>query len=82
MECTHCGARTVKLIAAKAGIRCPACYTPDDKRNAGALNVVKFNKWGVRMTIADAMRIKTNKPQGDGSYCPAPRWSAREDRQQ
>ena len=58
------------------GIFCNGCYKMEPLNNIGSLHKVRLSFWkkGVRLTEADAMRIKTNKKRSDGKYRPDPRW--------
>lgn len=74
MECPSCKKETHKLTITAEGSGCRDCLRVEYKSLDGLLHRVKFRKWGVRMTEADANRIKTNKKRADGRYSPDPRW--------
>jgi hypothetical protein len=75
MTCPTCkNENAARLIAGEGNLGCDSCFVVKPQINTGSLHQVKFNKWGTRMTIADANRIKTNKKRADGKYRPDPRW--------
>lgn len=76
MNCRLCGEETLKLVCASDGLACAACRPPTYVSHSAALGRIRvpYRKFGVELTHADAMRIKTNKKRTDGRYRPDPRW--------
>lgn len=76
--CPTCkNAEAARLICGPGQLLCDGCFTPTPSNNTGVLHNLQFSgkSWNVKkMTIADAMRIKTNKKRSDGTYKPDPRW--------
>jgi hypothetical protein len=73
-ECPSCKEKSTRLIAGPEKLGCDNCVEIHDLSNTGLLHKVRLQKYGVRMTYADANRIKTNKLRKDGRYRPDPRW--------
>ena len=69
-----CKKQSERLIAGPRGLGCDHCMKSEAVSFGGMLHQVKFHKWGMRMTVAEANRIKTNKKRSDGRYKPDPRW--------
>lgn len=73
LECGGCGGTTPRLYATERGLLGSCCHSPRTHNWTG-LHQVRLNKYGQRLTFADAMQIKTNKLRADGTYKPDPRW--------
>ena len=69
-----CGRKAERLVASGEGLGCDHCKPATARMLDGLHHRVRVKKWGVRVTEADAMRIKTNKKRSDGTYKPDPRW--------
>lgn len=75
LDCPKCGtAEASKLIAGPKGLGCNLCLEEHRISFDGLIHRVRLDNGAVRMTWADAMRIKTNKKRSDGTYKPDPRW--------
>ena len=75
-KCPKCKQPTRTLVYGIEDRACPACNDPG-KRDYALRHLVAVRGNGVRVTHADAMRIKTNRLRADGTYKPDSRWRAR-----
>ncbi len=76
LPCPNCKRSAPRLVARGGVLGCVYCNLPSKGRDA-LLHQVRWNKNGVRVTEADANRIRTNKLRADGRYRPDTRWSYR-----
>ena len=76
LDCPNlkCGKKARRIIASDDGLRCDNCFEPKHSGMDAIIGRIRFHKWGVRMTEADANHIKTNRKRADGRFKPDPRW--------
>lgn len=69
MKCDGCGAESKRYVYHDGKRLCGSCRADVIPRWPG-LHEVRLNKYGVRLTRAQAGRIDTNAKQPDGTYAP------------
>ena len=74
MKCAKCKGEAKRLYASGHGLLGECCFEDQGSRDWTGLHKIRLNRWGVKMTWADAMRIKTNAKRADGQFRPEPRW--------